>query len=399
MAIANVIRCNVQEPILIWKWHDEQYSKRQDEIRLGSQLVVAENQEAIFVKGGKICDVFPTGQYTLATANLPILSELFGAIFSSNSPFVASIYFVNKSVIMNTKFGLIPFNLVEPNFKVPIPVTARGSYALRITDAKNLLIQISGNLTELTQDTIKSYFKSLVCTIVKNEVINIVKTTNISPIELETKIDDVTKSSAEAVTRLFAEYGLLSKHFVIEAIPIIDDDARVKDVVSKIHQLWSEDIEEKMKFKRHSENLDIYKTERMYDTAQAAAENLGGNGIAGAFIGLNAGGVVGNSIGTMMGTALHPDMNSSVQQSAENSLQNINFIKCDKCGAQSPLGTKFCVKCGDPFIVCPTCKKDNPSQTKFCIFCGSPMQLVCKNCGAEYVAGALFCGECGQKLN
>lgn len=386
MAIANIIRCNIQEPILIWKWHDEQYSNRQDEIRLGSQLVVTENQEAIFVKGGKICDIFPTGQYFLTTANLPIISQLFGAVFDGKSPFTASIYFVNKSVIMNTKFGLTPFNLIEPNFKVPIPVTTRGSFALKITDAKNLLIHISGNLTEFTQDTIKSYFKGLVCTIVKNEIINIAKSTGISPIELETKIDDVTKKSTDAVAALFAEYGLLTKHFIIEAIPIIDDDERVKDVVRKIHQLWSEDIEEKMKFKRHSENIDIYKTERMYDTVQAAAENLGGNGIAGAFIGLNAGGALGNTIGAMMGNTLNPNTDSS-------------FIKCDKCGAQSPLGTKFCVKCGDPFIVCPVCKKDNPSQTKFCIFCGSPMRLVCKNCGTEYVAGALFCGECGHKLN
>lgn len=399
MAIANVIRCNVQEPILIWKWRDEQYSKRQDEIRLGSQLVVAENQEAIFVKGGKICDVFTPGQYSLTTANLPVLSQLFGSVFAGNSPFTASIYFVNKSVIMNTKFGLTPFNLIEPNFKVPIPVTARGSFALKITDAKNLLIQISGNLTELTQDTIKSYFKGLVCTTVKNEIINITKSTGISPIELETKIDDVTKNLTETVTALFAEYGLLTKHFIIEAIPIIDDDEHVKDVVTKIHQLWSENIEEKMKFKRHSENIDIYKTERMYDIVQAAAENLGGNGIAGAFMGLNASSSVGNTIGAMMGTALNPNAGTTVHQPSENNSQNINYIKCDKCGAQSPLGTKFCVKCGDPFIVCPVCKKDNPSQTKFCIFCGSPMKLVCKNCGAEYAVGALFCGECGQKLN
>ena len=76
----------------------------------------------------------------------------------------------------------------------------------------------------------------------------------------------------------------------------------------------------------------------------------------------------------------------------------IDEIKCDKCGTVSPIGTKFCIKCGDAFVVCPACKKDNPSQTKFCIFCGSPMKLVCKNCGTEYIAGAVFCGECGQKL-
>lgn len=390
MAIANIIRCTIQEPILIWKWHDDNYSKRQDEIRLGSQLIVSENQQAIFVKGGKICDVFETGQHTLATANLPILSQVIGSVFGGNSPFNASIYFVNKAVLMNTKFGLTPFNLVEPNFKVPIPVSARGSYALKISDARNLLIQICGNLTELTPQTIKEYFKGIVCTIVKNGILELIKQTQISPIEFETKIDDVTKLVSEDVLSTFAEYGLISKHFVIEAIPIIDDDPRVKDVVSKIHQIWAEDVEEKMKFRRHTENIDIYKTERMFDTAQSAAENLGGNGIAGAFIGMNAVQPLGSTIGTMLNGVLNNGLQAVGKQ--------IDGIKCDKCGTVSPIGTKFCIKCGDAFVVCPACKKDNPSQTKFCIFCGSPMKLVCKNCGTEYIAGAVFCGECGQKL-
>lgn len=390
MAIANIIRCTIQEPILIWKWHDDNYSKRQDEIRLGSQLIVSENQQAIFVKGGKICDVFETGQHTLATANLPILSQVIGSVFGGNSPFNASIYFVNKAVLMNTKFGLTPFNLVEPNFKVPIPVSARGSYALKISDARNLLIQICGNLTELTPQTIKEYFKGIVCTIVKNGILKLIKQTQISPIELETKIDDVTKLVSEDVLSTFAEYGLISKHFVIEAIPIIDDDPRVKGVVSKIHQIWAEDVEEKMKFRRHTENIDIYKTERMFDTAQSAAENLGGNGIAGAFIGMNAVQPLGSTIGTMLNGVLNNGLQAVGKQ--------IDGIKCDKCGTVSPIGTKFCIKCGDAFVVCPACKKDNPSQTKFCIFCGSPMKLVCKNCGTEYIAGAVFCGECGQKL-
>ena len=395
MAIANIIRCTIQEPILIWKWHDDNYSKRQDEIRLGSQLIVAENQQAIFVKGGKICDVFETGQHTLATANLPILSQVIGSVFGGNSPFNASIYFINKAVLMNTKFGLTPFNLVEPNFKVPIPVSARGSYALKISDARNLLIQISGNLNELTPQTIKEYFKGIVCTIVKNGILTLIKQTQISPIELETKIDDVTKLVTEDVSSTFAEYGLISKHFVIEAIPIIDDDPRVKDVVSKIHQIWADDVEEKMKFRRHTENIDIYKTERMFDTAQSAAENLGGNGIAGAFIGMNAAAPLGNMLGSMMTTTF----GTGIKQSSTTQENSQDGIKCDKCGTVSPLGTKFCIKCGDPFIVCPSCKKDNPSKTKFCIFCGSPMRLVCKNCGSEYTPGALFCGECGQKLN
>ena len=74
---------------------------------------------------------------------------------------------------MNAKFGIPPFNLIEPNFKVPIPVSARGTYAIRIKDGKNLLINLAGNITDFTVENLRNYFRSLVCTKVKKEIIEI----------------------------------------------------------------------------------------------------------------------------------------------------------------------------------------------------------------------------------
>lgn len=93
-----------------------------------------------------------------------------------------------------------------------------------------------------------------------------------------------------------------------------------------------------------------------------------------------------------------PEPASPMQNLMTGQTEKPTSLTCDKCGSQSPIGTKFCLNCGDPFILCPACGQDNPSETKFCVFCGSPMKLVCKNCGASYIAGAKFCGECGQKL-
>lgn len=93
-----------------------------------------------------------------------------------------------------------------------------------------------------------------------------------------------------------------------------------------------------------------------------------------------------------------PEPASPMQNLMTGQTEKPTSLTCDKCGSQSPIGTKFCLNCGDPFILCPACGQDNPSETKFCVFCGSPMKLVCKNCGATYIPGAKFCGECGQKL-
>ena len=48
--------------------------------------------------------------------------------------------------------------------------------------------------------------------------------------------------------------------------------------------------------------------------------------------------------------------------------------------------------------LCPTCGK--PAGTgKFCVNCGASLELIkCPKCGAKNPAGTRFCGNCGEKL-
>ena len=48
------------------------------DIRLGSQLIVRETQQAVFFRDGQALDVFGPGRYTLTTANIPLLAGLIG---------------------------------------------------------------------------------------------------------------------------------------------------------------------------------------------------------------------------------------------------------------------------------------------------------------------------------
>ena len=45
------------------------------DIQLGAQLIVQENQEAVFFRDGKAMDRFAPGRYTLTTANVPFIHE------------------------------------------------------------------------------------------------------------------------------------------------------------------------------------------------------------------------------------------------------------------------------------------------------------------------------------
>ncbi len=447
MALLNVIKFDGPNSVLVWKWRSEKDSKREEEIRLGSQLVVNESQEAIFYKGGKALDIFGPGTHTLSTKNLPLLSSIIGLAFGGDSPFVAEVYFVNKSSVMDVKFGLTPFNMIEPNFKVPIPVTARGSFTIKIQDTRNFVVEIVGTEKDLDAPALREKFRGIVVNLVKSSIFKIAQEQKLSPVELEGIIYQVSEAVKGIVAQNLERYGLALDLFVIEAIPIIDDDPRVQEVVASLQAIWAEDMQERMRLKRRAENLNVYATERLYDTSETAAANLGGSGGSGGdgvlstFVGLGAAASLGGQMGSMMGGAMNAAFappgraipGSSIGGSPPATpqapliphrpcpncsapiLKDAAFcpscgtrlaahdaagdqVICDKCGEQSPIGTKFCPKCGDPYILCPTCKKDNPSDTKFCVHCGGLMSNMCPNCGVELKQSGNFCPNCGTKV-
>ena len=101
MAIIDVLKYDGPNNALVWKWRPNVDSKRDEELRLGTQLVVNQSQQALFIKGGQLLDIFEAGTHTLSTQNLPILSSLIGLAFGGQSPFKAEVYFINKAVAMN----------------------------------------------------------------------------------------------------------------------------------------------------------------------------------------------------------------------------------------------------------------------------------------------------------
>ncbi|MCL2600332.1 MAG: SPFH domain-containing protein, partial [Treponema sp.] len=189
MAIIDVIKCDKPD-LMVWKWRPSTLGKRRDELnsnervfdirqeelRLGSQLIVNHSQQAIFVKDGQIADVFDAGNHTLSAKNLPILSKLIGIAFGGQSPFKAEVYFINKVVVMDTKFGLMPFNMIEPNFRVPIPVNSRGSFALKVSDSGVFLNKIIGTVKDFESDTLaKQYFRGIITENIKSAIFKITK--------------------------------------------------------------------------------------------------------------------------------------------------------------------------------------------------------------------------------
>ena len=94
------ISFNGEAEDIVWKFP-------YDNLSIGTQLIVNHSQEAIFLRGGAVCDIFGEGTHTLSTNNIPVLQKLINLPFGGRTPFTAEVYFVSKTVRRNLKFGTI----------------------------------------------------------------------------------------------------------------------------------------------------------------------------------------------------------------------------------------------------------------------------------------------------
>jgi len=432
MAIIDVLKYEGSSNRLVWKWKPKDGGKRQTELRFGTQLIVNETQEVIFIKGGKILDVFTAGTYTLKTQNLPLLSSVIGLAFGGDSPFSAEVYFINKSVAMDIKWGITPFNIIEPNFKVPIPVTARGSFAVRVEKSKEFLTKIIGATYEFDSQSLQKLFRGVITEKVKGAISRISKEQNLNPLELEQIVGEVSTAVGVFIGEVFKKYGLRLELFNIEAIPIIDDDPKVQKIVTDFHRIMSEDMEERMRLKRRGESLNVYKTERTFDTTEKAAESLGksggigsgGSDIMSTVVGMGMAMPIAGAMGTAMTQATQPltqtlqsvqkcrKCNEEVANESKfcahcgfsfkleeiaNSVEEEAVVACDKCKKIFPKSSKFCPHCGDSYNPCPQCEHDNPDTQKICFECDSVLPVRC-DCGELNNAQSNFCNVCGKPL-
>lgn len=137
MAIIDIVKYEQQEGIIVHKFPS-------CDLRRGTQLVVYPGQVAFFVKGGKVCDKFTEGTYTLKTSNIPLLNKIINIPFGGDSPFQADVWFINTLNRLNLKWGTkTPIQLEDPKYGIIIPVRAYGQYGFRVKTLKSSSMELS----------------------------------------------------------------------------------------------------------------------------------------------------------------------------------------------------------------------------------------------------------------
>ncbi len=259
------------------------------DIKLGAQLIVQQNQEAVFFRDGKALDAFQPGRHTLTTANVPILTRIL-TIPWEKSPFQACVYFVGKQTFVDQKWGTPqPIVFRDKDFGM-VRLRSFGKYSLRVADSGVLINTLVGTQGKYTTDQVCEFLRDLIV----SRLADVLGSTGMSLLDMPTHYEQIASGSKAKVAADFAKYGLELVDFFINAITPPDEVQQAIDARSSMGAVG--DLNAFMKF------------QAAQSMAKMAAAG-GGGGVEGSAMGMG----MGAGFGMMMPQMIREAMQAGPQ--------------------------------------------------------------------------------------
>ena len=327
MALVNIIKYEGDNTTFVWK-------HKKTDFNTMSQLIVHENQEAVFFKNGQALDLFEAGKYTLKTDNIPILRRVLSIPTGGRTPFHCEVYFINKAHQMAIKWGTdSQVQYMDPTYKFPLQIGASGEMVLSVCDSKKLLVKIVGTETVLTQEGLVQKFRSFLMSKVKPYIAAAMQNAAYSIFEVDSHMAEFSSDLHAMLTPDFKEYGISLEKFFVTTIQKPEDEPAYKKF-KDIHVRQYSDVAE-AKLKQQTAIIDAqteaqktiiesqamaqkraqegytYQQERGFDVATKIAENEAVGEFTNMGVGFGTMAGVGGAVGGMVGGMMNDAVNSA----------------------------------------------------------------------------------------
>ena len=348
------------------------------EIKFGAQLVVRENQAAVFFRDGKGYDVVGPGRHTLSTMNLPILTKVLSFPFGFKSPFRVEILFVNLKVFTHLKWGTQePVAFKDQELGV-VRLRAFGNYTMRIVQPLLFINTLIGTQGIFSTEEISDYLRDVLVSRL-NDLLG----------ETLKSIFDLPRFYTELGITLKAQGGQDFQKYGLELVDLFINNITPPDEVQKMIDERSGmqavgDLDAFLKFKA---------SKALGDAAKAEGGAAGASAASGMGLGVGAG----------MGMMLPGILLKSMEEGSK-ATPSRKKLECPKCYAKMPFEARFCPSCGHQILKlnkCLQCGKDLPLEANFCMVCGAKVEKTeraCSKCETKALTEAVFCNQCGEKL-
>ena len=295
------------------------YKYPTEDLKLGAQVIVNQSQEAIFVKGGEALDLFGPGTHTLTTGNIPLLNKLINLPFGGQSPFSAEIWYVNKTVKRDIKWGTpSPIQLMDAALGFPISMRSFGNYGIRINDTRSFISQLVGSQIKADTDKVNSYFIGEIIQKLSASLSSVVLGNKLSVLQITSAVNEISESVSEKIRSEFDRFGVELINFNIMSINIPQDEmTKIQDVFAK-----------KMEAVELSK-INVgggFATIKSFETLKAAAENQG-NGAIGAMLSAGVGLGAGIPIGHQLGQRLNVGDLTSAEKTSKSPIERMKELK------------------------------------------------------------------------
>lgn len=325
--IAEIIKYEGDNKTFIWKHPSEDFNSL-------TQLIVHENQEAIFFMNGQALDLFGPGRYTLETQNIPKIGKILNRTTNGATPFHCEVYFINKVEQMSIKWGTdSKIQYIEPTYGFPISIGASGEMSLRVEDSRKLLLKLVGTENFLGQQKLVDFFRSFLMTRIKTYIAQVMKTNVINIFEIDENLTLFSDSIKNLLVNDFADYGVSLERFFVINIVKPDGDRQYEKFKELHFRQYADIAEAKLRqqtdliyAKTEAQKVVIasqaqatkraqegytYAQERGFDVATEVAKNEAVGEFTNMGVGFGTMAGVGGAVGCMVGGMMNDAMISA----------------------------------------------------------------------------------------